>query len=322
MNTAATLSESQQDTTSSSTSTSAAIEGFSQRSTYMRSLRIGEKALPKILRKQKVVVISSAKNFELKIAPQQNNRGWKRQEVTEEKQSWLSEILSQPDITYVTPGKKDQICMGKINGQKMLRQKKYLLWTLNDLLAIANGCSVSSNENNTFVTAFERKLSFRQLYEFIKSNKEYIYNKNIPHVTCLCEILENAIYFMKGLNNWLPNGSQMPINPHNIVERFSCDSSSDDCMYSNCDECGSQQVDEIIGEGQFDGDSMVYYEWKNVNGRVQKVAATIDVEEIIRRLNQIITALKHHIHIKHIQHANFLKSNPQGNEVLIQIDYK
>ena len=67
MNTAATLSESQQDTTSSSTSTSAAIEGFSQRSTYMRSLRIGEKALPKILRKQKVVVISSAKNFELKI---------------------------------------------------------------------------------------------------------------------------------------------------------------------------------------------------------------------------------------------------------------
>ena len=209
----------------------------------MRSLRKAEKALPKSPRKQKAVVTSLAKKFDLKIAPQQNNRGQKRQKITEEEQSWLSEFLSQPDITYVTPGKKDKIYMGKVDGQKMFRQKKYLSWTLNTLLDIANGCSVSSNENNNFVPAFDRKLSFRQLYEFIKSNKEYICNKNIPHTTCLCEICENAVYFMKGLNNWLPNGSQMPINPDDIVERFSCDSSSDDCMDSNCDDLGN----EIIG---------------------------------------------------------------------------
>ena len=56
---------------------------------------------------------------------------------------------------------------------------------------------------------------------------------------------------------------------------------------------------------------------------MQKVAAIIDVEEMVRRLNQIITALKRHIHIKHIQHAKFnsLKPNLQGNEILIQINY-
>ena len=160
------------------------------------------------------------KKFELKIAPQQNNQGWKRQELTEEEQSWLKKFLSQPDITYVTPGKNNQIYTGKVDGQKMFRQKKYLLWTLNELLDIANGCSVSSNENNAFVTAFDRKLSFRPLYEFIKSNKEYIYNKNIPHAACLCEICENAVYFMEVLNKWLPNGSQILINSHDIVERF------------------------------------------------------------------------------------------------------
>ena len=308
MKAAAALSESQQDTTSSSTSRSTAVEGFSQRSTYMRSLRKPEKRLPenprkKAERKQKAVVTSLAKKFDLKIAPRRNNRGRKRQEITEEELSWLSEFLSQPDITYVTPGKKDQIYMRKLDGQKMFRQKKYLLWTLNDLLDIVNGCSVSTNENNTFVTGFNRKLSFRQLNEFIKSNKQYIYNKNIPHATCLCEICENAVYFMKELNNWLPNRSEMSINPDDIAERFSCDSSFDVCMYSNCDECGSHQGDEIIREGQFDGDGVVYYEWKNINGRVQKVAATIDVEEIVRRLNQIITALKRHIHTQHIQHA-------------------
>ena len=30
-----------------------------------------------------------------------------------------------------------------------------------------------------------KKLSFRQFYELIKANKQYIYNKNIPHATCL-----------------------------------------------------------------------------------------------------------------------------------------
>ena len=92
--------------------------------------------------------------------------------------------------------------MEKVDDQKMFRQKKYLLWTLNDLLDIANCCSVSPNDNNTFGTAFDWKLSFCQLHEFIKSNKEYIYNKNIPYTACLCEICENAAYFMKGLNIW------------------------------------------------------------------------------------------------------------------------
>ena len=150
----------------------------------------------------------------------------------------------------------------------MFRQKKYLLCTLNDLLDIVNGFSVSSNENNTFFTASDRKLFFSQLYEFIKSNKEYIYNKSIPHSTCLCEICEKAVFFMKGLNNWLPNGSQMPISPHDIIERFSCDSSSGGCMHSNCDECSSHQGDEIIDEGQFDNASLVYYKWKIFNGRM------------------------------------------------------
>ena len=52
----------------------------------------------------------------------------------------------------------------------------------------------------------------------------------------------------------------MPINPHDIDARFSCDFSSGDCTYSNCNECGSDQGDKLIGEGQFDGNSVVYYE--------------------------------------------------------------
>lgn len=80
-----------------------------------------------------------AKNFTLRIALQPSNRGSKQQDVTDDERSCLREFLLWPDITYVTPGKNDQVYMRKVNGQKLFRQKKHLLWTLTDVLDIANG---------------------------------------------------------------------------------------------------------------------------------------------------------------------------------------
>ena len=256
-------------------STSSSSEGFAQRSTHMRSVRKAVKALPKSPRKQKAVVTSLAKKFNLRILPQ-NRSGRKKQDLSEEEESWLRKFFGRPDITYVTPGKNDQVYMGKVNGQKFFRQKQYLLWTLNDLLDIANGCSATNVESNdTFVGNFDHKLSFRQLYEFIKQNKEYVFNRDIPHATCLCEICENAVYFMKGLNNWLPKSSeQLPTNPHDIVERFSCDSTSEDCMNSKCADCKSRTANEIIGDRNRNGKSTFSFnEWKKIDDRVQKATS-------------------------------------------------
>ena len=56
-------------------STSSSSEGFAQRSTRMRSVRKAVKALLKSPRKQKAVVTSLAKKFNLRILPQK--RKWK-----------------------------------------------------------------------------------------------------------------------------------------------------------------------------------------------------------------------------------------------------
>ena len=83
---------------------------------------------------------------------------------------------------YTTPGKRHQVYMGKINGEKVYETKKYLLWTLNDLLDILNGCEVTGFQTeDSFMNELGRKLSFRQFYEWIKANKQFIYNKNISH---------------------------------------------------------------------------------------------------------------------------------------------
>ena len=54
---------------------------------------------------------------------------------------------------------------------KTLKQQKYLLWTLNDVFDIAKEFSVTNESDDTFISVFEQKISFCQLYEFIKLNK-------------------------------------------------------------------------------------------------------------------------------------------------------
>ena len=128
-------------------------------------------------------------------------------------------FLDRFDVTYTTPGKRDQVYIGKTDGEKLYKTNKYLFWTLIEVLDIVNGCAATSIQcEDSFVNQFGRKVLFRQLYEWIKFNKHFIY-QNIAHATCLCEICENAIFFMQGLLQALPEELNLPSNPHVIVEK-------------------------------------------------------------------------------------------------------
>ena len=117
-------------------------EGFTQRSSHMKSVRKAKKSLSRIPRKRNAVASSFAKKFQLRILPQhsQSNRGRPKQDLDADEKSWLIDFLDRQDITYTTPGKRDQVYMGKINGKKVYEIKKYLLRSLNDLLGILNAC--------------------------------------------------------------------------------------------------------------------------------------------------------------------------------------
>ena len=121
-----------------------------------------------------------------------------------------------------------------MDGKKLYKTKKYLLCTLNEVLDIASWmCCTGIQCEDSFVSQFGRKVSFRQLHTLVKFNKLYIYNKNNPHATCLCEICDNAVFFIQGLNQSLPKELNLPSNRHGIVEKFSCNSDSPDCMNLN-----------------------------------------------------------------------------------------
>ena len=130
-------------------------------------------------------------------------------------------VLECPDITYVTPGKNNQMHIGKCNDEKVFKQRKNVLWTLNDLLGIASGAANGEKHwANSSLNRFAHKRTFCQFYNGIKSSSKYIYNSNIPLEMYLCEICENAVYFMIGLTSYITHGSQVPTYLHEIVEVF------------------------------------------------------------------------------------------------------
>ena len=154
----------------------------------MRPLSKAEKSLPRSPGKRNAVVSSLSKSFNCICYLSIHKLIEDEQDLDADEKSWLIDCLDRQDFTHITPGKRDQAYIGKINGKKVYETKKYLLWTLNDFLHILNGCEVTGIQTeDSFMNEFGRKLSFRQLYELIKANKQYIYNKNIPHATCLCQ---------------------------------------------------------------------------------------------------------------------------------------
>ena len=169
---------------------------FSQAHIRSRSIQKVAKTLPKSPRKRKEVISALTNKFKLRIKPTQSKAGRPKNELTESEIEWLKNFLHKPDITYITPGRKDHCYAGKVNGKSQYVHKRYLMWTLNDLLNIANGSSLIKNESS-FEFSFDNKIKFHQLYEYIKSSRECVYNRDIPQSSCLSKYAKMFVSLQK-----------------------------------------------------------------------------------------------------------------------------
>ena len=121
----------------------------------------------------------------LKIRFQGKGGGRTKNALSFAKEEWPSTFLDRADISRQTPGRKDNVFIGKVNGEKQYAQKRYLQWTIRELLGIING-KIPVEECSTFLDSFDKDLTFRQLYDFLKNGKN-ICNQT-PHESCTCEI--------------------------------------------------------------------------------------------------------------------------------------
>ena len=74
---------------------------------------------------------------------------------------------------------KDQKYTGKVNGESTFVQRCYLLWTLGKIVDVLNGLP-STGTVWSFFSKWSKKISFRQLYDFVKNHPEFVFNRDIP----------------------------------------------------------------------------------------------------------------------------------------------
>ena len=202
---------------------------------------------------------------------------------------------------------------------------------MRDILNILN----MLDAEESYVQAFDDKLSIRMLHRFLNEHKQYIYNKHIPYNTYLCEIYENTVLLSKETARVF--SSNIPTNPHIIAEHYSCDSDAAECMLGQCDECNDhglkpEDFEKTLSAGHSDSDSeerefdrtVGFYGWKRGdNGYMMKSQVTLSIEDAPTLWNSKVQRLKEHIFTKRQQQSkiSYLKANIKVNEVLIHLDY-
>ena len=197
------------------------------------------------------------------------------------------------------------------------------------MLGIINGDeTIDLSDTDTFVGTFGKRLPFSVLYDFVKERKQFIFNRNIPQASCLCEICEKVCLMAKGINKSCKQS--IPTNPHDIVERYSCNSTSKTCRMGDCTDSSNFELDVNIDESSSDsedGESGItvisYYIWGTGNKRGQKVLQTIDRMEASDNWIESVKSLKQHIHRKRVQVSslNTIKAELGEDEILMQVDY-
>ena len=126
---------------------------FRTKQSLNRSVHKVEKALPCSPRKKSEVIEKLAKKFQLRIAASVK-KGRKSKDLSEEQIAWLEQFLNRSDITYMNPGRKDNVYVGKINGERAYVQKRFLLWTIRDIVDIANGINGEVSEMEFFLVMY------------------------------------------------------------------------------------------------------------------------------------------------------------------------
>ena len=144
-----------------STDSSESLKSFRTKQSLSRSIKKAEKALLFSPTKKISYQWLSKTRYQLRIQYQEK-RGRKPDLLTEEEQEWLVNVFERPDITYINPGRKDNVCVLQKDGKREYVQKRYLLWTLRDLLNIINGVKLDGVSNiNTFSDRFGKDLTFQ-----------------------------------------------------------------------------------------------------------------------------------------------------------------
>ena len=94
-----------------------------------------------------------AERYQVKLPFKKSARGRPCKDLNDDEKDCFITFLARSDLTK--PGRKDDVYIGKKDGERVYKQKLYLLWNLRDILDIANGTG-KVEISNSFYQTFEK----------------------------------------------------------------------------------------------------------------------------------------------------------------------
>ena len=246
-----------------------------------------EKLLPKSPRKKTEVIKGLASKYKLRIRFNNKKRRRTEKVINDEQTAYLDEFFERPDITYINPGRKDHVYLGKVDAEKTYAQKREML----------NG-----EEKNSY------KFTFKQMYKYIKTKKQLILQGNIPDTSCLCKVCDNSCLIAKALRGFKKGH---PTDAYFIMEKYCCDPSTQACIESTCENCNvmailndweSDESEEFSSEEDETPSTFTYKAWIRENNKIQKTTVTKNsFDEFYHDWEISVLALKKHMYRKREQ---------------------
>ena len=107
------------------------------------------------------------------------------------------------------------------------------------------------------------QLKFSTIYRYVRSKIEYIIQRNIPDVDCLCPVCESLELLCEAVSNCKGNETlKVATKCHEIITKICCELLKEDCCNNTC-KCPSLDL-----EGLNDIEEICYYE--SIKGKYNK----------------------------------------------------
>ena len=173
-------------------------------------------------RKQKSVVLALAKDLDIRVSDDMS-RAARTLASRKEQEIKVISFLSSDDITWQTPGRKDNVIIRQKNDKgekvKLIYQARYMLMSLMEAYKLFK---LQNPDQTIGKTKFcEMRPKYIKLYD------------SLPHNVCVCKYHENVRLLLRALHPF----TNLPVNVSTFTDSLVCSSNDESCMRLACADC-------------------------------------------------------------------------------------
>ena len=243
-----------------------------------------------------------------------------------ERDEMILAFLEEPDISYVCPGRKDTVYLGKDDqGMKIFREKHYLRWTIDEAVSMYN---IGKEEDD--------QVSRYRIHKVASKNKHIKFAAEKPDDDCRCEQCENVDLILDSIHNVLKRENErelsklFPTDGIRLARTLVCDVYNKKCTIptakGGCVLCeGLEQKYKDTFEFLAKIPEVRLRQWKRIDNKMRKVETVESGEDVVNLFKDKVDNNEYLVHVYNIfrqfRELRALKCNIESNEAIVMVDF-